>query len=238
VGILLPIAEMLLAEHERRPITGDLVTIGRQSVYLFPTDLVQLLVLRGHKLMADAEVELDEETSTGGMGYITDRSFFASFCDAKLRSVDVSDYEGASDIVDLNKPLPDHMAGIADFLFDGSCLDNVFNPAAAIFAMSKMLRPGGRMFCFNHSTPIQSAFVCLSPEWFLEYFQAAGYEDIRIHVCEFENVLDRFWGIHRWAWGDETPYPPRDFIVVAMAEKTAASVDEVCPIQAHYRCDG
>ena len=163
---------------------------------------------------------------------VTDRSFFSMFSDAVMKSLDVSDYEGASIVHDMNIELPTHLSGIADFIFDGSCLDNIFDPARALKSMSRMLRPNGRLFCFNHATPIQSAYVCFSPEWFLDYLNANGYCDIQLFTCAFDKVLSP-WKIVSWAPGGEKP--ARDFIIVAIAEKGAQSTNDLSPIQAHYR---
>ncbi len=88
------------------------------------------------------------------------------FCDADVIALDVSDYEGAEIIHDLNTPLPNKYRSVADFIFNGSCLDNLFDPAMAIKSMSKMLRPGGRVMHVEHGSPIQGAFLCYSPEFF------------------------------------------------------------------------
>src|SRR5262245_60177247 len=63
--------------------------------------------------------------------YATDVDFFNSFCSANVKAIDVSDYEGAEITHDLCMPLPPHLVGIADFIVDGSCLDNIWDPAQA-----------------------------------------------------------------------------------------------------------
>jgi hypothetical protein len=44
----------------------------------------------------------------------------------------VSPYEGAEIIHDLNRPVPDKLKESADFIVDGSTLDNVFDPAMVL----------------------------------------------------------------------------------------------------------
>lgn len=230
MSILKPIARLLIEEHKRKPITGDILTIGCQSVNFNAKE--------AYALLAEQKVEplpvfmdVDESTvGSKGKGHITDYSFFSSFSDARLKSLDVSNYEGANIIHDMNEELPEDLYDVADFVFDGSCLDNVFDPACALRSMSHLLRPGGRMFLFNHSTLIQSAYLAFSPEWFFDFFEANGYRDIRIVTGAFKSVA-KDWSVHSWEPGT---YPVGDFITVAIAEKTE-SRELIAPIQAHYR---
>lgn len=184
-------------------------------------------------IRADHIIQRDDDTvGSKGKGHITDRSFFSLFTGAELKSLDVSPYEGADIIHDMNDELPDAYRDTADFVFDGSCLDNIFDPARALRSMSKLLRVGGRIFCFNHSTLIQSAYLAFSPEWFWDFFEVNGFKNIRMFSCAFENVLGP-WNVYPWLPG--TAYPKRDFITVAIAEKTDETTTSVAPIQAHYR---
>ncbi len=237
MSILRPIARLLLEEHKRKPITGDVLTIGRQSVNFSFVDAVGLIRAHHVPIRPDHIVQVDSDTvGSKNKGHITDTSFFSLFTDAKLSSLDVSPYENAAIIHDMNRELPPEYHGRADFVFDGSCLDNIFDPACALRSMSKLLRPGGRMFLFNHSTLIQSAYLAFSPEWFYDFFEFNGYRDIQIFTGAFKNVV-KDWDVKRWEPGEkpEAAYPRFDFITVAIAEKAEVSTDAVAPIQAHYR---
>jgi SAM-dependent methyltransferase len=232
VSILRPIARLLLEEHKRRPIAGDVLTIGRQSVdftYREAADMVAELNVTVRDIFPS---EIDTETvGYKDRGHPTDAAFFSIFTDAKLSSLDVSPYEGAAIIHDMNKELPPEYYSCADFVFDGSCLDNIFDPACALRSMSKLLRPGGRMFLFNHSTLIQSAYLAFSPEWFWDFFEYNGYSDIQVFTGSFK-VVGKEWEVNPWMPGQR--YPRQDFITVAIAEKVN-DVEYVAPIQAHYR---
>lgn len=232
MSILPPIARMLIEEHKRKPITGNIVTIGRQSVPLSYPETLDLMEEFGLSPRGSSFVETDGETVGAHQTHLTDRSFFSMFTDAKLTALDVSAYEGAGIVHDLNAELPDRLHGIANFIFEGSCLDNLFDPARAIKSMSKMLRPGGRILAFDHATPIQSAYLCYPPEWFWNFFTANGYERVAVFTCAFDGVLGP-WTVFPWV--PETAVPRGDFITAVIAEKGARSTDDVSPIQGHYR---
>ena len=169
----------------------------------------------------------------------TDRQLFDELGAATLMAMDVSDYEGATIIHDLNKPLPVALHGICDFLFDGSCLDNLFDPANALRSFAKMLRPGGRMMLVEHGTAIQGALICFSPEWFYDFFAANGYELHGITLLPFPAGR---WEPKQWVpyeGGKPVTASPGteigDFYTVVIAEKRAESTDGRALIQAQYR---
>lgn len=233
MSILRPIAKLVIDEHKRKPITGDALTIGKQSVDFPYSEAVEMLADSKVAIRPVFRFEIDEETvGYKGRGHPTDTAFFSMFSGANLSSLDVSPYEGAAIIHDMNKELPPEYYGRADFVFDGSCLDNIFDPACALRSMSHLLRPGGRMFLFNHSTLIQSAYLAFSPEWFWDFFQFNGYRDIQVFTGSFKSV-GKQWDVQQWTPG--TRYPGCDFITVAIAEKAEHQAELVAPIQAHYR---
>lgn len=238
-------AAMILKEHKHRPITGEVVLIGRQTVLLTVEEAFALIAIEGVEPRGDFLDEIDKSTIGSGVAqYITDRSFFSMFSDARVIALDVSDYEDAEIIHDLNAELPAKYEAVADFIFNGSCLDNLFDPATAIKSISKMLKPHGRIFHLEHGSPIQGAFLCYSPEWFFDFYAINNYSDCQNFVCTFGSSLQNDWETFRWS-----PYYYEDgqlnasssslfigdFISIVIAEKGSSSTDSRTPIQSHYR---
>src|SRR5262249_24549327 len=153
-----------------KPIGGDVLLVGRQTVMLTPEQALALLAREGVAPLPGHVVEIDKSTVAAKDGFITDRSFFSMFSRGRVIALDVSDYEDAEIVHDLNCALPEKYRGVADFIFNGSCLDNLFDPAMAMQSISKMLRPGGRVMGVEHGTSINGAFVCYSPEWFFDFY--------------------------------------------------------------------
>lgn len=169
----------------------------------------------------------------------TDWKFFGGFGSATVRALDVSDYEGAQIIHDLNQPLPAALHNICDFLFDGSCLDNLFDPANALRSFGRMLRPGGRMMLVEHGTAIQGALICFSPEWFYDFFAANKYE---LHGITLLSFPAGRWEPKQWVpyeGGKPVTASPGteigDFYSVVIAEKHYGSTNDRALIQAQYR---
>ena len=105
---------------------------------------------------------------------VTDRSIFHALGIGNVKALDASAYEGAEVVHDLNRPLPDHLKATADFIVDGSTLDNVFDPAMTLRNYAQLLRPGGRLLAINTLNNRQCAFTICSPDWSLDYFVENG----------------------------------------------------------------
>jgi SAM-dependent methyltransferase len=172
---------------------------------------------------------------------LTDVQLFATFSLARVRALDVSPYEGAEIVHDLCKPLPDSLRASADFIFDGSCLDNIHDPTQALRSMSAILRPGGRIMLFEHGTAIQGALVTFSPEWFFDFFAANNYADCQIKLGCFSSIMTEPWVLLDWAPFDDAGKPVSatpsvgDFVTIVLAEKGHDSTDDISPVQAQYR---
>ena len=125
---------------------------------------------------------------------VTDRSIFHALGIGSVKALDASAYEGAEVVHDLNRPLPDHLKATADFIVDGSTLDNVFDPAMTLRNYAQLLRPGGRLLAINTLNNRQCAFTICSPDWFLDYFVENGFSDCKVYVCAgFAGAFNSYW---------------------------------------------
>lgn len=175
----------------------------------------------------------------------TDYELFSDLGAKVVWAMDVSDYEECNIVHDLNGPLPKELHNFTDFIFDGSCLDNIFDPANALRSFSKMLRPGGRMMLMEHGTAIQGALTVFSPEWFFDFFAVNNYVDCQITMMTFPWGMHDTWASIPWApYGHDgmpvtaTPavgWIDQNFITMVIAEKGQDSTDDKAPIQAQYR---
>jgi len=236
--------EAIGREHAYRPISGDVIFIGRQTTYFTPAELVALLRSYGHAVDA-AAIEIDRSTinrqqGQEGKGLVADRSVFRALGVESIRALDVSGYEGAEIVHDLNEPLPENLHGCADFVVDGSTLDNVFDPATCLRSMAALLRPGGRLLTINAYTTQQTAYTLCSPPWYFDYFVENGFADCRVYVIVTRRGRkNAFWldpvYIDR-ARGGTLGFSARgNVFIVALAEKGPASTIDRSPVQQHYR---
>lgn len=190
MSITLITAAMLLHEHKYRPITGSVFTIGRHSLEFSNNQADDLLSRYGVPKRAGHAYDVDHDTTgVPDWGHMTQESWFRSFSDADVQTLDVSDYEGARIVHDMQEPLPHELCGVADFIYNGSCFDNIFDPAAALRNCTRMLKPGGRMYHFEQGNSHPTAYLKYSADWFMDFCAINQFRDCKTYIVLFANSL-------------------------------------------------
>lgn len=243
MGLGLQAVDAIGREHAYCPIRGNVLFIGRQATYFTPSGLAAQLRSHGHAVDPSA-IEVDRTTIHRLPGYseiVTDRSIFHALGIDSVKALDTSPYEGAEIVHDLNRPLPDNFKEIADFIVDGSTLDNVFDPAMTLRNYAQLLRPGGRLVAVNALNTRDGAFTVCSPDWFLDYFVENGFSDCKVYVCAgFAGSFNSYW-LDTEYMATQRPgklvFPVMwwDYYTLVFAEKGPASTTECAPTQHPYR---
>lgn len=247
MGLLAPVADFILAEHRHRPIKGDVLFVGRQTIFLDESKLQRMLQRHGMTAPLPQPVEYDQETvGVQGGHYVTDRYFMRCLGVEKLRFLDVSDYEGADIVHDLGVPVDASLHERFDFIYNGGCFDNMFNPGQAMMNLSRMLKPGGRIVCLESASSYNSPYLMYSPGWFFDYYATNRFADCKIYVCSYRTDQELFfgpWSVFHFDWQNNKngPSPEATFgnhlLLMTIAEKGADSTWERQPIQFQYRHD-
>jgi SAM-dependent methyltransferase len=66
-----------------------------------------------------------------------------------IESLDISAYQGATIVHDLNTPLPAEYRNTYDCVIDGGTLEHVFNTPVALTSIMQILKPGGLYLCIT-----------------------------------------------------------------------------------------
>lgn len=183
--------ELIIQEHLYHPLKGDVLLIGRQNVDIPPQAMLNLLSLYGLTPRVPLAIEQpgslihDVLTLTPETARIADIAVFHSLAECTVKALDVSDYEGAEIVHDMNVPVPDDLKEKFDFIFDGSCMDNIFDGPRVLYNMSEMLRPGGRIILYNASNSAPTGYLQYSPDWFYDFFAINEYSDCKVYIHEF-----------------------------------------------------
>jgi len=256
-------ARMILAEHRFRPITGTVLTIGRQSIGLTADQMDHLLAVTVTPKRAGASYAVDNATVgvSREKPYITQESFFGAFCNATVLSLDVSAYEQADIVCDLQGRVPWKYKGVADFIYNGSCLDNIFDPAAAMRNMSRLLKPNGRVYHYEQGNSHPTAYVKFSADWFMDFYALNEFLDCKTYIVDKPNSLGvplvRPVELPRRSDFDMIVYNYNPYVehatgvgydcssveafsryeIHCIAEKAHHSRNDRVPIQKHYRVD-
>jgi SAM-dependent methyltransferase len=185
MGIAPYVAQAIIREHRYRPIRGDVLLLGRQTIEFSREQAADMIRTNGlvPSALPEDDSIIDRRTLRAeGQNFIRDDVFFQLLGVPGIRALDHSDYEGAEIIHDLNKPIPSEFENTADFILDGSTLDNLFSPSTAIQSVARMLRPGGRFLAVNMGSVHSNPYTVMTPYWFMDFFSLNRFSDCRVYV--------------------------------------------------------
>jgi len=220
------IVNLIYEQHKRQPLAGRVVMIGWQTITMTVAQTFAAMTEAGLVPRAGVEVFIDRHTEQGKRKHWIDAEpFFKLLADVEVMALDVSTYEGAQILHDLNYPLPESLRQSADFVLDGSCLDNLFDPACAMRCMGALLKPGGRWLSYESGCANGDPYIMFTADWFRDWLEANSYADIDVRNYYYEDVFG--------VWQPDIPTPRH--VVLAQARKTEHSSDNVAPIQVGYR---
>jgi hypothetical protein len=155
---------------------GRVATIGRQALMIPPSRLANMMRIR-------------EKTGFGPYC----EEFLTKHFDAKVvDSYDNSNYEGATHVVDMNKPV---MEGEKyDTIIDCGCLEHIYNVPQALKNISLLCASGGQII---HVLPANNfcghGFWQISPELFFSlYSKANGYTETEVFLADLRNQGEWF----------------------------------------------
>ena len=238
MGIATYVAEAIIREHKYRPIRGDVLLLGRQTMQFSPEYAADMI--RAHGLvpaaLPDGDWVIDRSTLRAlGQTFVRDDAFFRLLGVPAIRALDHSDYEGAEIIHDLNKPIPCHLERSADFILDGSTLDNLFSPSTAIQSVARMLRPGGRFLSVSTVSFHGDEYTVVNPYWFVDFFAVNRFLDCRVYVTTHGDRGEfNVFAVDPAARYDRAFRPVDPTGLLVFAEKGQHSSWDAVPSQRHY----
>lgn len=164
---------------------GSACTIGRQP--LFFTEQTMDKIIK----------EYDQDLSALPRGqaiYLTDNVLRALGFDC-VDVLDISDYEGANVLHDLNLPIPPEIQERYNLVVDGGTLEHVFDFPMAIENVMRMAKIGGDVLLISPANNYCGhGFYQLSPELFFRIFSRSnGFELLRIYMhCDgrYYHIVD------------------------------------------------
>lgn len=158
MGLDINSVNFLIAARKAGVECGDVLTLGRQDLNVFPAKMVQ--VLGAHGFPAGA-------FQAGNGDTLFADAVFQALGARKVSALDFSDFEGAEFVHDLNQPIGPELRERFDLVYDGGTLEHVFQFPLALRNCLEMVRVGGRFFmhtCANNWCG--HGFYQFSPELF------------------------------------------------------------------------
>ena len=117
--------------------------------------------------------------------YPSGDELFRSLGFSKIDSLDVTSYEGANVLADLNQSVDNLNLESYDLVYDGGTSEHIFNQMEVLTNIFKILKVGGIVI---HNTPannlLDHGYVQASPNFYLEYYTANQFELLQSHLIE------------------------------------------------------
>jgi SAM-dependent methyltransferase len=164
LGIDLNTAQLLIRAHKSGVSFERMATLGRQRLLGDRHALISILNKSGYpvqehrarRLLDPAEVYCEE--------------FFNILGAKEIISIDVSTFEGAQVIHDMNLPIPDSLDSSFDVVLDGGTLEHIFDLATALRNAARMVRPNGRFISVTEANNFCGhGFYQFSPELYYRF---------------------------------------------------------------------
>jgi len=248
MGILRGNTRLLFEEHKRRPFSGAILELSRALVFLTLPEVQQIARHVGVEPSSVPKVLPSHDPRLAALDCIDDHTLFRMMGFTDVASVDISAYEGAEYIADLNRPFPPELHDRFDVVFDAGTLQHVFDIPQALANMHRAVRVGGRIIIgmgasHNH---VDHGFYMFSPTLFYDYFAANNYEIDTARVLEFTHtwLAGRLY-TSRWRVYDYTPgcldhlsyggFGHRQVALFFVATRKPESTGELAPQQSYFQ---
>jgi hypothetical protein len=180
MGVDASVARLLLGARELGASYESTLTIGRQRFYLAQREFA--LELRRAGISSAKRLAGELLVSAGGYA----EPFFQHLGAVEIDSLDVSDYEGATLLHDLNEPIPTNWSRQYTAALDSGSLEHVFDFPAAIRTCMRLVALGGHFIgAYPAHNQLGHGFYQFSPELFFRVFdQSGGFEIARLYLVE------------------------------------------------------
>lgn len=166
---------------------GKVLTLGRQRLNLTKRHLQRNLDAFGYK--ADAH-----EIKKKNNAYC--EAFLGLLGATQVDSMDVSNYENATLLHDLNEPIGDQYKSTYDMVIDSGTLEHVFNFPVAIKNCMELVKPGGH---YIGITPCNNffghGFYQFSPELYYRIFSKVNGFEVSSMLFFLDDASTSFYAV-------------------------------------------
>jgi hypothetical protein len=193
---------------------------GRQSVFLQPSQIVDLAKLYGFEpgslqgLFDSAAIDQDTLRTRNS---VSDFAYIQNLINMETFSFDATSYENPGRILDLNtlfdSQLETSEMNRFDGLFDGGCLDNVWNPAQSQMNLASLLRTNGRL---------------------INWVSASNWPNLSAEVWRFKPTFTRRADYDPFAAALKESSHPGFVLAIAEVGQSKAPTEWTMPMQSHY----
>lgn len=169
-------------------------SLGQQRLYcsrddvLAASSLAETLGLRP---------EDREHLNPGALGRFADATpLLTAMGAAQVDVVDISDFEGANLLADLNDPIPEAWHGTYSLVIDGGVTEHLINAAQCLSNAAAMVQVGGHLISITPANDQAGhGLYQFGPEFYYRLlFDSGDFVPVGVLVC-VEGVRDRWYSV-------------------------------------------
>ncbi len=171
MGVDYSAAKKLIWHANKHGIGRRVLMLGRHRM-----QVKERLVPALDRVLEDTKFNFQFKDMLQQDGYA--ESFFEALGATTVTSLDISDFEGAELIHDLNSPVPEKWAENYDLIYDGGTTEHVFDIATCMDNLNTLLAPNGVICaCSPGNNWFAHGFYQFGPEVVYGYWKhGCGYE--------------------------------------------------------------
>lgn len=227
---IVPVSAILVREIVRKfELKGLCLCLGKQDINLSRAQLESVL---------NGDLEAIDLTASSG---VSDRDLLLGLGFETLLSVDVSDFEGAEILFDMNQPgLVQVLPRLADFIVETGTAEHVFHVPNYLANVCESLKVGGvAMHFIPCNNAVDHGFYQFSPTLFLDFYSSNKFELLDIVLLETDSYDWSRVRLTRYDPGcldrrDKDLFAGRYVSLAVVVRKTNLSTSTAIPQQGQY----
>jgi SAM-dependent methyltransferase len=219
------------------------LTLGQQSIWATYDEVKEIILSEGIR-PCKLEANLNLKTKIPGWQNSLNSNFTNAEVFFKLLGVtnvfvlDISNYENADIICNLNYDIRDNLINKFDIILDCGTIEHIFNVRTAMENISKMLKPGGRVILMTPTSNFMDhGFYSISPTFFFDYYSQNNFTDMRAYIIEsYPNYFHKC-KLYKYHYERQRQQPIRtknELGTYFTAKKVSNSTSDVIPTQGCY----
>jgi SAM-dependent methyltransferase len=222
---------LLLEEAAARPFSGRLATLGRQTISATDQEVAKQFARFGLSPRATTkEGQLDDQKVFRMMGFDS------------VESIDYSDFEGATHILDLNTDeMRPALVAQFDVVLDSGTIEHVFHIPNALKNVLTLAKEGGRViFLSPSSNHVDHGFYMFSPTLFMDYLVTNGLRIETLYFIRYASNSHAPWKAYAydresWRKFEVGALDGRPYLVFVVATRVPGSSIGRIPQQTFYQ---
>ena len=186
----------LLVLTRALPGLGDLsdkqvLALGLQDCHFTYDQLVNFLTVQGitHRPLDPDEVRLTTGfkwvvpgEAEAYLNYVHQETLFRvlGFDPGGVHALDLSDFEGADIVHDLNVPVDEGLVEKFDLIFDGGTIEHVFSLKDSLFNTARLCKVGGVVVHISPADSLGHGLINLSAGLYRDFYAANGFDEVSV----------------------------------------------------------